>query len=169
MPEAIIAAWGPMLTQMPVAAACNIHLSETERRILVEVGLPSAAAPFLTFVETGSTSLLSPDDLLQSTTSHSDLIVLGSTGSGDLVCMDNTSDNRIVLLLLDDFRTQHANRSILEFASCLLAFKSAIDEAGGILDPWPNDRINKLISDLTLNDPSIEEGGFWIEQCHFLA
>jgi len=70
---------------------------------------------------------------------------------------------------LDDFKEQIMNSSITALAQSLLVFKAAIDEAGGILVPWSTERIEQLMSDLKRTDPSIEEGGFWMEQCRCLA
>ena len=95
---------------------------------LTTCGLPSDAAPFLSFSELQEDKLRTPNAVFKiDFEGLDDYLMFGSNDSGDPVCIDTTSDNQIVYLNHDHyFEKVFINESVLQFAICLTKYRDFI-------------------------------------------
>jgi hypothetical protein len=102
----------------------QLALSEESKRLLVDVGLPEAAAPFLDFGGKTAHTLPTVDAVWKEGDSRQRII--GSNGYGDPICVH--SDSGIVSFLLhdDEMKEQFMNSSLLQLAYTLLAFRRVV-------------------------------------------
>ncbi|MEO8066178.1 MAG: SUKH-4 family immunity protein [Flavobacteriales bacterium] len=171
-PEEFKSAWcqgeEDRLVAFPPNALAEIPMGDSDRNFLL-TGLPEDAAPFLSFQLFAKASLPSPSELFGIDLDLSGFRALGTTGSGDPICLDLDRPGTVVVLLHDEgFALQEMNSSLRALAACLLAYRSAVALPGGILDPWPLERIKALQQELAKADPSIKAENFWIEQSSYL-
>jgi|SRR5579871_2043653 len=92
---------------------------------LTTCGLPSHAAPFLSFGELKEDKLWTPNQVFKIDFEKlDDYLMFGSDGSGDPLCIDTTKHNQIVYLNHDNyFEKILINESILQFAVCLTKYR----------------------------------------------
>jgi hypothetical protein len=95
---------------------------------LTTCGLPSDAAPFLSFGELQEDKLRTPNEIFKiDFDGLDDYLMFGCNGSGDPVCIDTTEQNQIIYLNHDKlFERILINRSILQFAVCLTKYRDFI-------------------------------------------
>lgn len=95
---------------------------------LTTCGLPSDAAPFLSFGELQENKLLTPNKIFKIDFEElDDYLMFGGNGSGDPICIDKTEHNQIVYLNHDNyFERIFINDSILQFAVCLTKYRDFI-------------------------------------------
>ncbi len=108
------------------------HLSTlpfpTNRR-LTTAGLPESAAPFLDFRVPDHGAVQTVAKLWQLAPEYNRYRVIGSNGSGDPLCIDESFDGQIVYLNHDfDFHRVLINSSVPQLAESLLAFRHLIRE-----------------------------------------
>jgi hypothetical protein len=107
---------------------------------LTACGLPSDAGPFLSFGELHIGKLMTPNEYFQIEYNNLNrYLVFGINGSGDTICIDTYKDDEIVYLNHDNgFERIFMNKSILQFASCLIKYHefgtSLIDNKSGEFD-----------------------------------
>jgi len=134
----------------------ELRIDEPAKGILREVGFPEDAAPFLSFHE-------KPDKILKKLPSVFSFLgreferyrLLGSNGSGDFVCIDE-SDGSIIYLNHDaKMKRVFMNSSLPQFAEsrCLMA------------ESLQSDFTIDFIGALSCIDPAaIEDGAMWPEE-----
>lgn len=95
---------------------------------LTACGLPSDAAPFLSFSEVQEDKLWTPNQTFRiDFDGLDDYLMFGSNGSGDPVCIDTVKRNEIVYLNHDNyFERTFINESISRFALCLTKYRDFI-------------------------------------------
>jgi hypothetical protein len=92
---------------------------------LTACGLPSDAAPFLSFSQMHGQKLLTPNQIFRIDFEYlDDYLMFGSNGSGDPLCIDTAKQNEIVYLNHDNhFDRVFVNKSISQFALCLIKYR----------------------------------------------
>jgi hypothetical protein len=131
----------------------ELKIDEPGKKLLREVGFPEDAAPFLSFAE-------KPDKVLKKLPSVFSFLgsefdryrLLGSNGSGDFVCIDD-SDGSIVYLNHDsDMKRVFINSSLSLFAESLCLMAEAL-QSGCTID---------FTGALASIDPAaVGEGSMW--------
>ncbi|MEK7951059.1 SUKH-4 family immunity protein [Luteolibacter soli] len=105
----------------------ELKIDEASKALLREVGLPEEAAPFLSFGD-------GPDKVLKKLSSASSFLdrefdryrLLGSNGSGDFVCIDESDGSVIYLNHDSNMKRVFINSSVLQFAESLCLMAEAI-------------------------------------------
>ena len=100
----------------PVERIATLKISDVDRRLLAECGLPADASPFLSFG-------LSPDRVLMPFDEFSDSVAIGHNGCGDTVCIDQSAEGAVVYYNHDNHMQRvFMNSSLVQFAECLCLF-----------------------------------------------
>lgn len=118
--------YGPLIT-FNQGDLENINIQERDREWLVNVGLPEMPAPYLEFVSSKG-RLVSLSTKLNMANCYVDYTYLGSTASGEPVCIKNGTE--VVLISeMNSCKEVFVNSSVTQLASCLLFFSEMISEA----------------------------------------
>ncbi len=137
---------------------------------LTTCGLPSDAAPFLSFGEIREDKLWTPNQVFKiNVEGLDDYLMFGGNGSGDPVCIDTTEHNQIVYLNHDNnFERIFINDSILQFAVCLTKYHdfnlSLIDKASDdfMRRKFSDTEFVQLKSDFkNIDSSSLSDNSFW--------
>jgi hypothetical protein len=116
---------GEALYVCPLAHISKASVNKETFEFLTTCGLPSDAAPFLSFGEIRYEAIMTPNDYFQIKVKRLDkYLVIGINGSGDPICIDRKKDDEIVYLNHDnDFERIFMNKNILSFATCLIYYR----------------------------------------------
>ena len=137
---------------------------------LTTCGLPSDAAPFLSFSELQEDKLFTPNQVFGIDFEGLDnYLMFGSNGSGDPVCIDTVRQNEIVNLNHDKyFERIFINGSISQFALCLAQYRdfilSLVDMASGDFSrrKFSDEEYMQLkTSFLNIDKTSLTDNSFW--------
>jgi hypothetical protein len=177
-PDEFVRRWGEdePLSAAPEDRLHGCSLPPDARRFLAEAGLPKSAAPYLTF-SLDSDSGLTPVHLIWTCLEegYSRFRMIGQTGFGDPICLDEANESRVVYLNHDDeFNLVSVNSSVAQLAHCLLLFRefvTRVREAGGddaFLDGrFPEDCWAWICDQFkAVDDPALDEGAFWATELH---
>jgi len=83
----------------------DIQISDNSKIFLTSAGLPESAAPFLDFAAPVDGTLKTASRLWRLSSKYDRYWVIGSNGSGDPICIDESENGQIVYLNHDhDFR-----------------------------------------------------------------
>lgn len=117
------------LVVYPQDALADVAISNESRVFLTSVGLPKSAAPFLDFVGPKNGVVQTAADLWQLAPDYKRYRVIGSNGSGDPLCIDESTNGHIVYLNHDfNFRRVFINSSVPQLAESLLAYRHLVRE-----------------------------------------
>ncbi|MFE4243470.1 SUKH-4 family immunity protein [Peribacillus butanolivorans] len=106
----------------------STDFSDEVKRFLSMGGLPETPPPYLEF--TSSQSLLRPiTNVFNMPEKFQKYWFLGSTGSGDPICIIEKQENVVFLHNSDDYKEVLINSSLNQFAECLLVYSKMIDKA----------------------------------------
>ena len=159
------------LVAFPAQALEEVRVPDDAKAFLLEAGLPAEAAPFLNFSppKKGPIPRVS-ETLWHLTPQFACYRVIGSNGSGDPVCIEE-SEGRIVYLDHENyFEPVLMGSSVFTLAECLLAFRAFITDAASSSSPMTQERIGVIIGCLQRIDPeACQEGGFWFAECRNIA
>jgi len=159
------------MIKFPREVVSQLPFREQDARWLTDVGLPSGAAPFLSFG--------SDDDLRMPTltevygvTPPRPYRIIGSNGSGDPVAIDTATDGEVVYLNHDaDFARVFINSSISQLAHSLYAYAQLIADAQAVNGPdayfdgkIPTEVRAHFVSVLEAIDPHALTDGMWAEE-----
>jgi hypothetical protein len=137
---------------------------------LISWGLPSQAAPFLSFDFIQDDILLTPNQGFKIDFEGLDnYLMFGANGSGDPICIDTVQRNEIVYLNHDNyFERVFINRSILQFGFCIIKYDEFFTS---LINPSPNDFSRIKFSDeeflqlkqefLKIDDTCLVDSSFW--------
>jgi hypothetical protein len=165
-PQEFAAAWGsePPLVPFPADGLEGLGLAEGDRSFLAEAGLPTEAAPFLSF-ETpavgGPPTVAAQLGLGDSLRRYR---VLGTDGAGDVIALDEAQAGRVVLLDHEDnFTPTFMNSSARHLAETLLAYRevAARVRSDGSLPAPARRKLQERIR--TLDPAALSPGSFWSE------
>jgi hypothetical protein len=149
---------------------------------LTQSGLPSEAAPFLSFVEDihskdkcSTISLLTEwFDFLEPEFSR--YIVIGSDGSGNIIAIDTKNNDTVEWLDHEDcFSSKFMNTSIAKLANCLLCYREFVRaiNAGRTVEEcldteFTDGQFDALRDTLENIDERVVKEGFWKEELEYL-
>ena len=133
-----------------------LNLNSDDRDILIKVGLPGSAAPFLDFSAYGIDTL---DDYADLVPDASRYYIIGHNGSGDAIAID-INNGHIVYFNHDmDLEKVFMNSNIVSFIECLCLYA----------ENWKSKKPDVLFEMLAATDPAIEESNsFWIKEIEML-
>lgn len=152
------------LISFPSACLADVLIPEDDKDFLVRTGLPSDAAPFLSFGPGKGKTLERVSEVWMQPASLSRYRVIGSNGSGDPVCLDEVVPGQVVYLNHDDkFKRVLMASSLPKLAECLLTVRDFISEVGGIADPLQESKLTGLRMRLASIDPesAATKDSFW--------
>lgn len=148
----------------------NPRLSKPTIDFLMNCGMPSSAAPFLSFDDCQLETIPTPNQVFGIEIDQlNDYLWIGSNGSGDPVCIDLYNNNEIVYLNHDnDFERVFMNSGLEALSRCLIIFKDFISSVNAsnesnYLDRNFSDKVvEQLRQDLSEIDPKcVEENAMW--------
>jgi hypothetical protein len=134
----------------------SLKLSPEDRAILLKVGLPESAAPFLDFNaydidKLNDYSVLVPDPAR--------FYIIGHNGSGDAIAIDKNIGHIVFFNHDMDLEKVFINSSVVKLAKCLCLY------AENRKSKNPDELFDKLVS----TDSAIEDGkSFWITEIEIL-
>jgi hypothetical protein len=99
-----------------------LHIDPTDRRLLSDIGLPRRAAPFLSFGARAFRALPKLSGYCGGDTAYDRYRIIGSTGSGDSICIDTDTGGSVVYLNHDANMKRvfmNSNVSLLAESLCL--------------------------------------------------
>lgn len=162
------------LSPLSPESLVGLNLKPETASFLTNVGLPSDAAPFLSFVQNNSDGYITINKLTQYydflEPDFEKYVVIGSCSDGDVIAV-NTEDNDIVVWLdhEDYFSSRFFNSSINSLAECLLIYRDFIQnilrengEDAYINSEFTDEQFDSLKQKLAVADfKAITEDGFW--------
>lgn len=152
VPEDLDLDFGKFRTFDPVSIA-NLDISESDKRILREVGFPEDAAPFLSFDQKDDVALKPPSSIDPNLGDEFNCYkVLGINGSGDFVCIEDGTGNIVYLNHDWDMKRIFINSSLGKFSECLCLMAEAMES---------NYQIDFLGSVKKIDPPAILEESMW--------
>jgi len=146
-------------------------IPESYKTFLVEAGLPDSAAPFLSFgPQYGEKplSLVSEDWGLPE--KFSCYRIIGSTGSGDPICIDESENGAVIYLNHDrNFQKVFINSSVIQLAESLLRYRYLVDETISLKGEdaylscsFSENLIKQVIKGIKeIDKPAMDKGCFW--------
>ncbi|WP_026908815.1 SUKH-4 family immunity protein [Paucisalibacillus globulus] len=158
---------GPLIT-FNEQELIGLDFSDELKKFLTVAGLPETPPPYLEF--TSSEGLLRPvTSVFNMPESFQRYWFLGSTGSGDPICLIEEQETVVFLHNSDNYKEVYINSSLNQFAECILVYSKMIDKAievngedAFIDNDIPNSVINWLKEELVkIDGKCLEEGSFW--------
>ena len=117
------------LVVFPPNALADVAIPDESKTFLTTCGLPESAAPFLDFRVPDHGGLQTVAELWQLAPEYNRYSVVGSNGSGDPLCIDESCDGQIIYLNHDyNFHRILINSSVPQLAESLLAFRHLVRE-----------------------------------------
>jgi len=166
-----------VLSPLQLSRLTQFNLKPETIEFLTTVGLPTDAAPFLSFVEDsqdkfkGIARLKEQYDLPEPELEK--WIVIGSCADGDPIAINVDSNDRIEWLDHENyFAANFFNSSVSSMANCLVVYRdfvSEVNQASGE-DAWLNGNFSDIQFDalkvklLEADSRALESNGFWEEQ-----
>ncbi len=135
-----------------------------ETKSFLAVGLPSEAAPFLTFGAAAGAFLQPVSTEFNLSSDYSNLRIIGFNAYGDPICIDETDGNVVYLNHDDNFGYVFMNSSVSTIAQFLIIIRdliNALDEA------TPETRLKLVPSTLKalqqIDPVALDKGGWTAE------
>lgn len=170
-PTDFVARWGAdELVCFPAKAVDRLPIAAEDRAFLVQAGLPSDAAPFLSFDAPRPAGLPTVADQWGAAVEFQRYRVLGSDGSGNPIALDEQSAGEVVSLNHEaGFARALMNTSVRQMAESLLAYRKLVQDTqaefgpDAFLDGKTSAAARKALKDeLTRIDPAaVKPGSFW--------
>lgn len=146
----------------------NTNFSDELKQFLCRGGLPKSPPPYLELrgvLKPITTVFNIPKEFQQ-------YWFLGSTGSGNPICITEEQENVVFLDSSDHYKEVLINRSLSQFAECLLVYSEMIDKAidangedAFVDNDIPDSVIKWLKKELERIDVKcMEEGCFWFDE-----
>ena len=157
---------GDRLVAFSTESLSDVRLSPDAKEILIEAGLPEAAAPGLNFAPPDHGTLKRVSVAWQQPPAFNRYRIIGSNDSGDPVCLDDNVDGQVVYLNHDNrFQRMLMASSVFALAECLVEFRDIIYEAGGDTDLIGPKRFAVLLQKFRTIDPAAcDEDGYWQQE-----
>ncbi len=173
-PEKFAELWsiGPNeLVRYPPSEVQSLSVSQESKSFLIKAGLPKDAPPFLSFGFQFAREVLVPVSKAWGLPlNFSCYRILGCTGSGDPICIDESTNGVVVYLNHDrDFKRIFMNTSIAQLAECLLAYRDFVNQSinkrgtdayidGNIPETAKEWLANQI---RTIDAPALHKESFW--------
>ncbi|MBN2296708.1 MAG: SUKH-4 family immunity protein [Pirellulales bacterium] len=155
----------------------DVKIPDSSKTFLMSAGLPESASPFLDFFAPTGGTLETVSRMWQISSEFDRYRVIGSNGSGDPICIDESCNGQIVYLNHDnDFCRILLNSSVSQLAEMLLSFRHLVRETqarngeDAYLDGnVPIDLQEWFLTEIDRIDPLAGKPGcFWIDEMkHF--
>ena len=161
------------LVIFPAAILAGVSVPDVSTAFLTNAGLPESAAPFLNFQLPKTATLQSVSELWQRGSEFGCYRVIGSNGSDDPVCLDESRDGQIVYLNHDnDFQRVLINSTVPQLAESLLSYEHLVSETqsrngeDAYLDGDVPDDLQQWLTDELHRIDAIALGanGFWTDE-----
>ncbi len=151
------------LVAFPESSLSDVPLGSDARALLIEAGLPAEAAPFLDFGPPKSGTLERVSAVWHQPSAFDRYRIIGGNGSGDPVCLDETTAGEVVYLNHDNrFKRVLMASSVFSLAECLLQLRDVVAQAGGDTEQVPQEQYSGLLARFRSIDPATSgKGGFW--------
>ncbi|MCY8232258.1 SUKH-4 family immunity protein [Priestia endophytica] len=150
----------------------NTDFSNELKQFLCKAGLPTFPPPYLELEKTVKpiTAIFNMPKELQR------YWFLGSTGSGNPICITEGQEDVVFLDGSDNYKEVLINRSIPQFAECLLIYSEMIGKAIDVNgeDAFVDNDIPDLVMEWLkkelerIDDKCMEEGCFWFDEIEAL-
>ncbi len=162
---------GDELVRFPCSIVEELFISPESKSILMNAGLPKGAAPFLSFgLDSDCRSLPIASEEWHLSQSYNIYRIIGSTGKGDPVCLDESAKGIVVYLDHErHFEKVFVNSSVVHLNESLLAYREfvrkVIEQNGkdayldGFVPRYLADWISSELS--RIDKPAMENGRFW--------
>jgi len=138
----------------------DLKINEQSKDFL-KTGLPSQAAPFLSFGHTDEANLQPANKVWSLPTKFECYKVIGSNGYGDPVCI-NENDNSVVYLNHDDeFEYVYMNSSVEQLAHFLLIVRDFIENINSSSGSQSTKILNSTIAEMIKIDKIAMNEGSW--------
>ncbi|MCR6596493.1 MULTISPECIES: SUKH-4 family immunity protein [Bacillus mojavensis subgroup] len=146
----------------------EVPFSEDFKQFLSIGGLPETPPPYLDF--TSSQASFKPiTSIFDMSEAFRKYWLLGSTGSGDPVCIIESNERIVYLDNGNEYKEVFINSSINQFAECILLFSEMIDKAIQINgeDAFIDNEIPEYVIEWLkeefkrVDSNCIKEGSFW--------
>src|SRR5262245_22819209 len=170
-PQDFVTRWGSsQLASFTAEAVDRLPLSAEDKGFLLRAGLPSDAAPFLSFDAPQAAKLPTVADRWGLATDFHRYRVLGSDGAGNPIALDEESGGEVVCLDHENrFARVFMNTSVRQMAESLLAYRTLVEDTQAEfgLDAFLDGKTSvaarkKLKETLTTIDPAaVKPGSFW--------
>lgn len=172
---------GDSINRFAIVKLHEYNLTQPTVEFLNEVGLPSYAAPFLSFVNDsednyeGICRLTSQYDFLEE--EYSGYIIIGSDGSGNPFVINTEENDQVEWLDHEDcFSSRFVNTTIQEFASCLLTYNKFVNlvikengEDAFFNSDFTDEQYDWLKGEMIKIDTNaVLQEGFWNEELELL-
>ncbi|MBA4538520.1 SUKH-4 family immunity protein [Bacillus aquiflavi] len=149
----------------------STNFSDDVKKFLSIGGLPETPPPYLEFT-TSQSLIRSITNVFKMPEEFQKYWFLGSTSSGDPICIIEKQENIVFLNNSDNYKEVFINSSINQFAECLLVYSKMIDKAieingedAFIDNDIPEYVINWLKEELKRIDVKcMEEECFWVTE-----
>lgn len=161
------------LVMFPTDAFVDVAIPDESKTFLITGGLPESAAPFLDFRVPDHGAIQTVAELSKLAPKFNCYRVIGSNGSGDPLCIDESFGGQIVYLNHDfAFNSVLINSSVPQLAESLLAFRHLIRETqrrngeDAYLDgDVPRDLQQWLLNEIIRIDPVAAHADcFWTQE-----
>jgi hypothetical protein len=106
----------------------NINIDDESKEFLIAAGLPASASPFLEFMVFDKMEIPTASQLWGIDEKYSKYRCIGSTGSGDPICIIESKGNIVYLNHDDGFKEVFINTSIPQLAESLLVYAQLVEE-----------------------------------------
>ena len=177
-PEELKKSWKKKYTNFityPLETLKNVNIINTDKIFLCEIGLPESCAPYLRFLnydKGGMSQVLNfldkenidEDDIDE----LSNMLLLGMTGSGELIAID-TGSNEIVCIDHEDGSISFMNSSINHLAESILSYHKFLGSIQNRYDALVD--VNEMATEediellknsfQNIDKDAIEEDSFW--------
>jgi hypothetical protein len=119
---------GDEVVKFPSDLVDELHVP-SESNAFLKAGLPKDAAPFLSFgPEWKGVFLPTAVEQWDLPATFSSFRIIGSTGQGDPVCLDESAEGVVISLNHDArFRQEFVNSSLSQFMECILAYRDFVE------------------------------------------
>jgi hypothetical protein len=173
-PDRFVKLWtehGESLVRFQQEVVDQLRIPLASKVFLVKAGLPKDAAPFMSFGPgLRGKSLVSVSEEWNLPVHFGSYRMIGSTGTGDPVCVDESANGVIICLNHDrEFETVFINSSVAHLAECLLVYREFVSRVieqngkeayssgniGGELKAWVASEIRRV------DEPALRKACFW--------
>ena len=151
----------------------NFGFQESTLAVLSTVGLPSQAAPFLSFNQTLA-EFQSLDTYFQlGASTWKRFVIIGADGAGNPIVLDTGTQDQVLLLdHNNDFVALPINQSLSTFSGCLVVYSQFVDNlvtsrgSGAYLKAnFTDAQFSSLREALrTVDNQTVELRGFWYDE-----